>query len=124
MGHAVVLKGNVMSANKPRSRGLVVGHLERSRTAGKIESRTATLTRHLRGKRLKGTHAGREYRARVLPSGRIKLLDAGRIYDSPSAAARAIVKRSVNGWLWWRYRDSRGRWASLVGLRMPSRRGG
>jgi len=29
MGHAVVLKGNVMSANKPRSRGLVVGHLER-----------------------------------------------------------------------------------------------
>ncbi len=97
---------------------------KRSPTGTRNKRKLLPLKWRLRDKRLKGTHAGKEYRARVLPSGRIKLLDTGRVYDSPTAAARAIVKRSVNGWLWWRYRDSRRRWASLVGLRMPSRRGG
>ena len=38
-------------------------------------------------------------------------------YSSPTAAARAVVGRSVNGWWFWRYRGPNRKWERLVRLR-------
>ena len=53
-------------------------------------------------KRLYATHKNKEYKAIVRPSGAIKF--AGRLYESPSAAAKAVTKKPANGWTFWRVR--------------------
>ena len=53
----------------------------------------------LKNKRIYGTHKGWEYRAYVLASGRIKF--DGEFYETPTTAAKAIVKHAVNGWAFW-----------------------
>ena len=44
-------------------------------------------------------------RATVTPEGNIDV--NGRIWDSPSGAAKAILGHSSNGWSYWRTRDGR-----------------
>lgn len=65
-------------------------------------------------KRLYATYKGRSYRAIVYRSGRIKL--GGRFYNSPSAAAKAVCKRPVNGWWFWKARHD-GELVRLITLR-------
>jgi hypothetical protein len=65
--------------------------------------------------RLRCTYKGKTYRARVRHDGTIRF--DGRVYQSPSAAAVAILKRPANGWYWWKYERARGDWVSLTELR-------
>lgn len=64
---------------------------------------------------LRMTYKGRSYRAALRPDGQIKV--RGHIYNSPSGAAHAIVKRSVNGWYMWKYEATPGKWVRLRRLR-------
>lgn len=61
--------------------------------------------------RLYRTYKGKEYKAFLLSNGVIKF--SGKSYDSPSAAAKVIVKRAVNGWDFWNIKDSNGDWVKL-----------
>jgi len=54
------------------------------------------------GAELVGTHSDVDYRATVNAAGQVVTAD-GTAYDSPSAAAMAVLSRdSWNGWGWWR----------------------
>lgn len=68
-----------------------------------------------RRKRLCATYKGKEYTATLRKSGYIAY--AGEKYPSPTAAARAIVGRNVNGWRFWHYRVPRKGWRPLAELR-------
>ncbi|MFH1369123.1 MAG: hypothetical protein ABII64_08355 [Elusimicrobiota bacterium] len=41
----------------------------------------------------------------------------GPVYTSPSMAARAVTKRSIDGWLNWKYKNRKGEWVKLDELR-------
>lgn len=58
------------------------------------------------------TYKGKEYRAVITPKGYIYY--SKNQYASPTAAARAIITtRTVNGWHFWRIRNSAGEWVKL-----------
>lgn len=58
------------------------------------------------------TYKGREYKATLVPKGFI--LFKGERYNTPTSAAVQIVDRStVNGWTFWRIKNSSGEWVSL-----------
>ncbi len=65
--------------------------------------------------RLESSYRGRRHVARVSRNGRI--LVNGKAFDTPSAAARAVTSRSVNGWTFWRYRSPDGAWRKIAELR-------
>jgi hypothetical protein len=66
----------------------------------------------LRRKHIFATYKGREYKAVVTPGGKIKL--GGKLYKSPTAAAKKIVdRRTVNGWRFWYLKDPNGEWVRL-----------
>ena len=73
-----------------------------------------------RGKRLYATYRGKDHKAVVLADGRIKF--NGVLYDTPSAAARAVRKLPTNGWAFWRVR-SQGRLIRLSDARDEARHG-
>jgi len=54
------------------------------------------------GKRIYATYKGTDHVAKVLGNGGIKY--AGQIFDTPTAAAKAITHGSIDGWLFWRVR--------------------
>lgn len=67
------------------------------------------------GTKLRARHLSREYQAEV-KGGRVWVGD--RPYDSPSNAAVALTKTSVNGWKFWEYLDEQsGKWFPLLKLR-------
>ena len=68
-------------------------------------------------KLLRMTHKRKTYFAAVLTSGRIKLKSDGKIFDTPSGAAKEIVKFKTNGWHWWQYRNRQGKWVPIDELR-------
>ncbi len=74
----------------------------------------------LKDKRLRAIYKGKRYIARVFPSGAIKRLDTGQVFDTPSQAARTICSRPVDGWHFWQYKVSQGVWAPLVELKKRS----
>lgn len=58
------------------------------------------------------TYKGKEFKAILTPAGTITF--KGKSYPSPTAAALAIVdRRTVNGWTFWRIRNSDGDWVRL-----------
>lgn len=58
---------------------------------------------------------GELYRARLRRDGRIRY--KGKLYESPSLAAKAVTKRCVNGWSFWTYEAGPGKWLPLKRLR-------
>lgn len=68
-----------------------------------------------RGVTLRGTFKGRTYKARVRQNGTIRYKK--RVFDSPSLAAAAVVKRPINGWWFWRFERAPGLWVRLRELR-------
>lgn len=104
---------------KPSSRGMK-GKRRTRRTSARTTSRTRQdssdrpLKGRFAGKRLYATHKGRDYRAVVHGSGRIKF--NGNFYDSPSAAGKAAVRHAVNGWYFWKIRKD-GEFVRLSELR-------
>lgn len=68
-----------------------------------------------RGARLRATHKGKEYFARLHADGRPR---RHRIfYSSLSQMARAILKRSSNGWWFWQVERGSGNWVRLTKVR-------
>ncbi len=64
---------------------------------------------------LRGVYRKKAYRASLRPTGSIRVRK--RLYDSPSAAAEAIVNSPINGWHFWKYRGRDGKWHSLKSIR-------
>ena len=60
---------------------------------------------------------GKKYTAQVRSDGTIKVRGIGGPFNSPSGAAKAIAKRSMNGWSFWTYQQAPGKWSSLNALR-------
>ena len=56
-------------------------------------------------------YKGKEYKAYLLKNGTIRY--GNKIYSSPTAAAKTITKRSINGWDFWYIKDSKGDWVRL-----------
>lgn len=90
----------------------------RKRSATNKQHRAPSLAPYMHGKKfffIKRTRTGTKYQATVRADGSIRF--AGKIYNSPSTAARAILKRAVNGWSFWTYRNENGEWVKLDELR-------
>jgi hypothetical protein len=65
---------------------------------------------------LRAFFKGKKLTARVRRNGSIRF--TGKIYNSPSVAAAAAVKRrSCNGWTFWQYERAPGDWVKLDKLR-------
>ena len=60
-------------------------------------------------------YKGKTRKAMVRKDGTI--LSAGKVYNSPSMAARAIKQRASNGWVSWSYQRAPGDWVLLDVLR-------
>jgi Restriction Enzyme Adenine Methylase Associated len=60
------------------------------------------------------TYKGKEYKATLSPTGVITF--AGQRYQSPSAAAKAVIKGkgAANGWSFWYIKNSGGDWVRLM----------
>jgi hypothetical protein len=72
----------------------------------------------IKSKALRVTYKSVLYRAWILPSGRIKLLHTGKLYDSPSAAGSAVRDgKSTNGWTFWKYKNDNGQWVEIKTLK-------
>jgi hypothetical protein len=68
---------------------------------------------------IKARAKGKTHRARVRWDGTIRFL--GEVYNSPSLAGKAAIKRMVNGWTFWKYERSPGDWVPLEELRRHRR---
>jgi hypothetical protein len=74
-----------------------------------------------KGFAIRMTYKGKTIKARVRSDGMIEY--EGVVYTSPSVAgARAIGRRSLNGWKAWKFRDQKGEWVRLDELRKTGRR--
>ena len=61
-------------------------------------------------------YKGKEYKATLLTSGKIKYKN--KLYTSPSGAAQIIVHSgTVNGWDFWYIKNENGNWVKLSSLR-------
>jgi hypothetical protein len=108
-----------MSSADANKRAILLGgkHLrQRRRTKTKDESGTRVLAGLVpRRMPLRADYKGETYRAMLRKNGTIQF--GGVLYDAPSAAAIAIVKRNANGWNFWHYRVGRNNWVPLRELR-------
>ncbi len=60
-------------------------------------------------------YKGKLHKATVRPDGNIVF--RGRVFATPSGAAKVVIRRSVNGWSWWRFEARPGEWERLSVLR-------
>ncbi|MCX6159055.1 MAG: GIY-YIG nuclease family protein [Ignavibacteriae bacterium] len=82
----------------------------------KVAGRKAILGKYIsRPIKIKLVFRSKTYRARVNKDG-IILLDKKK-FSSPSAAAKHIIKYSVDGWIRWNYERSPGEWVQIDKLR-------
>ena len=64
---------------------------------------------------IKANYKGKEYQATVHKNGFIKF--DGKLYSSPSSAAKQITKREMDGWHSWNFKNENGDWVLLDELR-------
>ena len=61
-------------------------------------------------------YKGKDYQAKLLPSGKIKYKN--KLYDSPTGAAKAATgRKTINGWKFWYFRNDDGDWKQIHFLR-------
>ncbi len=81
-----------------------------------VESGGPTLAAHFsQATKLRASFRGKLVRARVRRNGLIRYKK--KDYKSPSLAGSAVVKRSCNGWTFWKYERAPGDWVPLDELR-------
>ncbi len=84
----------------------------------KRSSRVAVLAKYShRPKLLRKVYKGKKYTAQVRSDGTITVRGIVGRFNSPSLAAMAIARRSMNGWSFWTYQQAPGKWSSLDALR-------
>lgn len=64
---------------------------------------------------LRASYKSKTYAAKWRRDNRIRF--RGRLYDSPSAAAVAVLKRPANGWTFWHFERAPGDWVPINVLR-------
>lgn len=67
------------------------------------------------GSELRATYKRREYVAYLDAEGRIEL--NGERYTSPSSAGSAITGKPIDGWHFWKYKNTESRWVKIDELR-------
>ncbi len=84
--------------------------------ASKGKSHSSNLKDYFNSPRpLKKNYKGQEYTATLSTSGKIKF--KGKIYETPTTAAKMIVDRpTVNGWTFWFIKNDDGNWIKLSKL--------
>jgi len=114
----MTLNKRMKQADADRRALLIGGHVARRRRRAKAKQAKGTtplagiIDRRIT---LKGHRKGYEYRATLRKDGKISY--GGRLYESPSAAGKAAIGRSCNGWVFWRYRNDKGEWVPLKELK-------
>lgn len=107
--------GRDMTDADNNRRALLLGNVsQRDRVRRKTARATGSLVlAGLLDRRLhlRADYEGVRYRASLLKNGRVSYSKTK--YASPSAAAKAIVGRAVNGWRFWKYRRPRKGWVEL-----------
>jgi len=83
-----------------------VAERHRKNAAKRFKSSKALNGIAQKGMQIVGFHKGKKYHAVIRKDGIIRYL--GQEFTSPSGAARAIVKGSVNGWAFWKYKNDQG----------------
>jgi hypothetical protein len=69
-------------------------------------------------KMIHASYKGKNYKALVSGSGKIKMIPSGELFDSPSMAGIAITKKkTMNGWRFWKYKDKNGELVYIDKLR-------
>ena len=88
--------------------GRVVRRKAASRGSASLEGLVSKRTKLYR------TYKGKEYTAALSPNGFITF--AGRRFKSPTAAAKAVVRRktAINGRAFWYIKDASGQWVRLL----------
>ncbi len=116
MGKIAEIMGGTPKPNIARKRAAKKAVASRKAAGAKV-----ALKGLLKLKVLRATYKGKMYRAWVLSSGRIRMSDSGKIFDSPSGAAKAVRKKATNGWSFWSFRKGKGKsaenWVALKTLR-------
>jgi hypothetical protein len=67
------------------------------------------------GARLRGYHKGKAFSARARRDGQVRF--DGKVYSSLTLAAKAAVKRPINGWWFWHVERGKGNWIRLTKMR-------
>ena len=108
----------MVDADATRRARLLGGFFARNRVRRKTSAQNGSLVlAGLVDRRipLRASFKGVRHRATLRKDGHISYQRAK--YDSPTAAARSIVGRQVNGWKFWTYRHPRKGWIELEQLR-------
>ncbi|MBA7679263.1 hypothetical protein ES703_87550 [subsurface metagenome] len=120
------LDAAIKERQKEERRGML-GDGKGKATRKKVKKRRKRVSKAAKGERpLKGllrdyqriyaSYKGKDYKAKVLPSGSIKF--NGKLYNTPSGAAHVIIERgAVNGWNFWKYKDKSGNLRAIKHLR-------
>ncbi len=100
-------KGKAASRKKPA---------KKTTRKSKVTGRKPVLAPYITsGFKIRCTYKGKTHRAFVRKDGTIRY--KGKIHNSPSGAARAILKRSCGSWSFWKYERSPGDWVKLRELK-------
>ena len=68
-----------------------------------------------KGAKLRADYKGKTFRARARRDGKVRY--RGTNYVSLSNAGKAVVRRPVNGWWFWKIERGRGNWVRLTKIR-------
>ena len=112
------LSRQMSAADADRRARLLGGQVARRRMRTRTSSGRGTL--HLAGlvdRRLplRANYKGRTYKATLRRDGYVSY--RGKLYESPSAAGRAVTRHPNPGWSFWRYKQGRAGWVKLSELR-------
>ena len=104
--------------HRPKPRKIAVQKSAHKGKGLKKSSRAVVLAKYPgRPKSLRKVFKGKKYTAQVRRDGTIKVRGIAGRFNSPSLAAMAIAKRTMNGWSFWTYQQAPGKWSSLNALR-------
>lgn len=100
--HAALLGGNLVRRRVRKAASQGKGTLV---LAGKLQRRIP----------LRANYKGKRHTASLRKDGFISI--GQELFESPTAAARSITGRTVNGWQFWQYRKASKGWCPLAELR-------
>ena len=107
---------SILKEEQEKERYRLTNKQKRNTTRKKVSRKTRPVLKGYfsRSRPLVREYKGKEYKARLLTSGKIKY--KGKTYNTPSAAAVEVVKKPTNGWTFWYVQTEEGSWKNLSSL--------